>query len=219
MSDVIKVPVGNIEPHPKNPNSMPLPEMQKLQRHIERTGFYPPVIVRPLGGTGKAARYQMIDGWHRYLVLRDGLKNATVNAIVADVTEVEADMMLATLNRLHGEDDPRLRATLVSDLLQEFGSVVALADLLPESANDINAMLKNLENDFQAPPEDEPGPGEKKKVKWTFDNDQWLVIGEALSVMKRRAELGDNQVERALELVCADWISSLSSAERGASVN
>jgi ParB-like chromosome segregation protein Spo0J len=214
-----EIPVTAIEPNPKNPNSMPPTEMQKLQRHIERTGFYPPLIVRPVGGTGKDARYMMVDGWHRYLVLRDGLQLQKVTCVVADVSEAEANMMLATLNRLHGEDDPRKRAELVSDLLQEFGSVVALADLLPESANEINDMLKNLGNGFVTEPEPEPEPGKKKTLKLQFDNDQWLVIGEALSVMRRRAELPEGQVERCLELLCADWLGGLSGEERATSMN
>jgi ParB/RepB/Spo0J family partition protein len=198
-----QIPVGQIEPHPKNPNSMAPDAFKKLQRHIERTSFYPPVIVRPLDD----GRYQMIDGWHRYLIVRDHLKRDKVAAIVAEVSETEADMMLATLNRLHGEDDPRARAELVSDLLQEYGSVVALADLLPESQTEINTMLKNLENGFGGGDEPEPDePGEKKKMKLQFTADQWLVIGEALSIIKRRAGLGENEVERCFEFLAADWL-------------
>ena len=49
------IPLGVLEPHPENSNRMPAHLMEKLKAHIERTGLYEPLVVRPIGA-GKATR-------------------------------------------------------------------------------------------------------------------------------------------------------------------
>lgn len=128
------LPIDRLDPHPLNSNVMPKVLLDKLASAIERTGLYPPIIVRPIG-----ERYQILDGHHRIQVLKQ-LGHAQVNAVVWPVDEEQALVMLASLNRMRGEDDPRKRAALLSKLRQTI-SVPELAKQLPEDAARVKKML------------------------------------------------------------------------------
>ena len=79
-----------------------------------------------------APRYQVLNGHHRLEVLRR-LGRTTARCEVWEVDEREALLLLATLNRLEGRDDPMRRAALVAELAGTAGEdVAALAKFLPE---------------------------------------------------------------------------------------
>jgi ParB-like chromosome segregation protein Spo0J len=129
-----EIAIEAIAPHPRNSNVMTEEALGKLQRHIDRTGRYEPLVVRPLGGeAGGAAQYQVLNGHHRLEVLRR-LGRKTARCEVWEVDEREALLLLATLNRLEGRDDPMRRAALVAELAARSPGedVVALARFLPE---------------------------------------------------------------------------------------
>ena len=140
------LPLHQLRPHPANSNAMPEPLLDKLTRHIEATGHYPPIIVRPLPAdtnpdnpTDTTPRYQIIDGHHRRLALQR-LGHDTARCEVWDVDDPQTLVLLATLNRLEGRDDPRARADLLRQL-RESHSVADLADLLPEPAEQVRHLL------------------------------------------------------------------------------
>src|SRR3989475_12882153 len=123
-------------PHPLNSNVMS-PDLQaKLRAHIKRTGRYPFLVVRP--HPEEAGKYQVLDGHHRVAVLRD-LGHAEARCDVWEVDDREAKLLLATLNRLQGQDQPRKRALLLHELLGET-SAGDLAGLLPESEKQIEEL-------------------------------------------------------------------------------
>lgn len=129
------LPIEQLEAHPLNSNVMPRALLDKLATEIGRTGLYPPIIVRPRG-----PRYQILDGHHRVCVLKE-LGHRLVEAVVWEVDDQQALLMLATLNRMRGEDDPRRRAALLSRLRESMG-VVELAERLPEDAGRVKKMLE-----------------------------------------------------------------------------
>lgn len=128
------LPIERLDPHPLNSNVMPRALCDKLASEIQRTGLYPPVIVRPIG-----ERYQVLDGHHRVLVLRK-LGRLTVQANVWPVDDDQAMLFLASLNRMRGEDDPHKRAALLDRLRQRMG-VTELAQRLPEDAGRVKKIL------------------------------------------------------------------------------
>lgn len=132
MSRWIELP--RLRPHPDNSNVMPDALLDKLKRHVEASGRYPPLIVRPHEGG-----YQILDGHHRSEVLRRlGHERAW-----CDVWEVDDDaalLLLATLNRLEGVDDPRRRAALLAKL-SDRGGVSRLSAWLPERAERVKKLL------------------------------------------------------------------------------
>ncbi|MEM9560843.1 MAG: ParB/RepB/Spo0J family partition protein [Planctomycetota bacterium] len=127
------IALTDLRAHPANSNTMPAKRLAKLAAHIGRTGRYPPVIVRPLGDA-----YQVLDGHHRVKALTQ-LGHDTAQCEVWDVDDREALILLATLNRLEGGDDPRKRGALVSALRGQVG-LPALAKLLPEDTGRLRAL-------------------------------------------------------------------------------
>lgn len=127
------LPLDALHAHRANSNTMPKDRLAKLTAHIGRTGRYPPVIVRPID-----AGYQILDGHHRVKALRT-LGHATAQCEVWGVDDREALVLLATLNRLEGGDDPRRRGALVSALRKEL-KLPELARLLPEDTGRLKAL-------------------------------------------------------------------------------
>jgi ParB-like chromosome segregation protein Spo0J len=153
------IPLGCLEPHPENSNRMPPRLLEKLKAHIQRTGLYEPLVVRPLecgvngDGTSSTAepsagepaisnppsRYQILNGHHRAEVLRL-LGHTHARCDVWEVDDAEARLLLATLNRLEGRDDSAARARLVARLA-EGRSAEELSRLLPEPADAVERLL------------------------------------------------------------------------------
>jgi len=135
------VPLDDLVAHPLNSNVMS-PELQeKLRVNIQRTGRYPFLVVRP--HPGEARKYQVLDGHHRVAILRElGHREARVD--VWEVDDREAKLLLATLNRLQGQDQPLRRAELIHELLGEM-SVDDLAGLLPENDKQLEELHALLE--------------------------------------------------------------------------
>jgi ParB-like chromosome segregation protein Spo0J len=140
------VPVADLVPHPLNSNLMPEDLREKLKAHVKRTGRYPYVVVRP--HPEGAGRFEILDGHHRVQVLRE-LGHREVRCDVWNVNDREAKLLLATLNRLQGQDLPSRRAQLIHELLGEM-SLGDLAGLLPETEN----QLEDLHSLIQFPAEE-----------------------------------------------------------------
>ncbi len=146
------IKLDKLKPHPANSNVMPEHLVTKLANHIKRTGQYPPLIVRPLDQSNTAnsphtGDYQIIDGHHRAIALKQAKKDSA-HCVVWQADDREALVLLATLNRLQGQDDPRKRANLLGSLADQH-NLASLADLLPER---IDQLKKYLEIKDQPPP-------------------------------------------------------------------
>jgi ParB-like chromosome segregation protein Spo0J len=134
-----RLPLDALEPHPENANRMPDRLLAKLRRHIERTGLYEPLVVRPLHADRGRQAFQIVNGHHRARVLRE-LGHTRARCDVWDVGDEEARLLLATLNRLEGRDNPSARAALVARLAAE-RSAEELAALLPEPPDAVARLL------------------------------------------------------------------------------
>ena len=140
------VPLGDLTPHPLNSNVMPEDLREKLKAHIRRTGRYPFVVVRP--HPEEPGRFEILDGHHRVEILRE-IGHQEARCDVWNVDDREAKLLLATLNRLEGQDSPIRRAQLIHELLGEM-SLPDLAGLLPET----DKQLEELESLLQFPAEE-----------------------------------------------------------------
>ena len=136
---VVLIPLGQLVPHPMNPNVMAPELREKLAANIKATGRYEPPITRRLPD----GRHQIIAGHQRVDVLR-ALGYTHAACLVWDVSDHEALILLATLNRLRGEDVPAKRAALVAEL-EAHQSLAELARLLPENETDLEATLQLLD--------------------------------------------------------------------------
>jgi len=192
------IPLEALEPHPENANVMPPRLLEKLKGHLARTGRYEPLVVRPLpapsrarkhAGTSASQRtggqaasgtrgcYQILNGHHRALALRD-LGHTHARCDVWDVDDDEARLLLVTLNRLEGRDDPSRRAALVARLA-EGRSPADLARLLPEPP-DALARLRKLADPPPAPADPSAVAPLPRAMTFFLSQDQASLVREAL---------------------------------------
>ncbi len=133
-----ELPLSSLSDDPRNPNVCSKETLAKLEANITRTGLCPPLIVRPK--PKKKNQYIVIDGHHRKQVLKKlGWKK--VPCQVWEVSDTDAQLALATLNRLHGTDIPKKRAELLVSLTKAL-PIDELVSLIPESKDEIEDMLQ-----------------------------------------------------------------------------
>lgn len=139
------IPVDLLVAHPENSNFMDAETLKKLRRHIERTGRYEPLTVRP--HPWEEGEFQVINGHNRLRVLR-ALKYQTARCLVWNLDDDQARLYLATLNRLSGRDIPERRAALLENLLDTF-DISELSTLLPDDRKQLEELsrLACLETD------------------------------------------------------------------------
>ena len=93
---VTEVEISRLLPHPENSNRMDVETLSKLRRHIESTGRYEPLVVRP--HPTEDGRFQVINGHHRLQVLK-ALGHTKARCVIWEVDDDQARLYLATLNR------------------------------------------------------------------------------------------------------------------------
>jgi ParB-like chromosome segregation protein Spo0J len=164
---------------------MPPEYREKLLTHIKRTGRYPFLVVRP--HPADAGKYQTLDGHHRVEILRE-LGHADARCDVWDVDDREAKLLLATLNRLEGQDQPSRRAQLLHELLGEW-SAADLGGLLPETEAEILDLHSLLEFPAEEIAEQLAAEAEERE--------KTLPVVIHFVVSHEQAELIETAVERA----------------------
>ncbi|MHB8104754.1 MAG: hypothetical protein ACYDG5_04360 [Dehalococcoidales bacterium] len=127
------IPIGLLLEHPENSNRMNPTTSKKLRRHIERSGRYEPLTVRP--HPDNKGKFQVINGHNRLHVLK-ALKYKAANCLVWNINDDQTRLYLATLNRLSGTDIPEHRAVLIEHLFGAFDNE-ELSLLLPENEKQI----------------------------------------------------------------------------------
>ena len=138
-NEIRSISIDKLIAHPDNHNRMSNANFRKLVRNIERTGRYEPLVVRPC--PDKAGYFQIINGHHRCQALKE-LGYKTADVIVWDIDDEQADILLATLNRLGGSDVLDKKLALLKRLNARWGTR-ELARLLPQTAKQIER-LTNL---------------------------------------------------------------------------
>jgi len=141
--EIVWVAVEKLVAHPRNANVMSSAVRGKLRRHLERTGRYEPLVVRRHPVRGDEGFFEMINGHHRKLVLEE-LGHAEVACLVWELDDREALMLLATVNRLSGEDAAGKRVELLSELAEQW-DVEQAVGLLPESGEELRRVLESAE--------------------------------------------------------------------------
>jgi len=134
-----------IFPHPENCNRMSGPFLKKLEENIRKTGNYETITVRPLPGSND--EYQILNGHQRMDILRK-LGDQEVKCDVWAVSDAEARLLIATLNRLTGNDVPELRFSLLKNLIDDF-DISELETLIPENTKQIEELLKMQDENIE----------------------------------------------------------------------
>lgn len=180
-----QIPLEDLLPHPLNSNVMSPDYREKLLSHIRRTGRYPFLVVRP--HPIEAGKFETLDGHHRVSILRE-LGHTEARCDVWDVDDRESKLLLATLNRLEGQDQPIRRAHLLHDLLGEW-SASDLGGLLPET----EAEIIDLHSLLEFPAEEIA----EQLAQEAAEREKTLPVVIHFVVSHDQAELIDSAIERA----------------------
>lgn len=118
--DVKRVPIEKVTANDYNPNSVAPPEMELLETSIWEDGYTQPVVVVYDSENDK---YVVIDGFHRYCVLRDSERVREREQSTLPVVILDKDMhdrMASTIrhNRARGTHNIELMSTIVSELVE-----------------------------------------------------------------------------------------------------
>jgi ParB family chromosome partitioning protein len=132
----MSIPIDRLIVHPGNPNRMSKRNFSRLVCNIERTGRYEPLVVRRHGDD-----FQIINGHHRCQALKQ-LGYGAVDAVIWDVDDTEADILLSTLNRLGGLDVLEKKLALLERLNRNMHTR-EMAKLLPFTRSQIEK-LRNI---------------------------------------------------------------------------
>jgi ParB/RepB/Spo0J family partition protein len=111
--EVVDLPTLKLDPDPANPNRVPEKLMDALRRDVLKRGFVQPVLVRPNGD-----RYTIIDGEHRWRVLRS-LESEVTPCVIDEGDDDAARMRMLTMNKLRGRFAPVKLANILADLAKE----------------------------------------------------------------------------------------------------
>lgn len=202
---LVRVSLDSLRPHPANANVMDEERLEKLAENIRREGDYPPLLVRP--HPDEKGCYQILDGHQRVDVLRR-LSHKEANCYLWPCDDQTALVLLATLNRLEGQDDPLKRAELLRELT-ELASPEELARMLPESAALIRQSLGlldlNLEQLLAELERETEGGSGLRAISFVVSREDEQAIEEA--VRKAAAELeGTNRRGRALARIAKTYL-------------
>lgn len=126
---------------PRSANRMSEERFAKLVANIQETGQMQPLIVR--SHPQKKGQFILIDGHYRKRACEQ-LGQTEVACLVWNITEKESGLLLASLNRLRGEDHPGKRAELLQGLQLDYG-VERLCQLIPETETELKELLALLE--------------------------------------------------------------------------
>jgi len=205
---LLRIPLQLLRPHPANANRMDGERLQKLAANISREGNYPPLVVRP--HPEEAGCYQVLDGHQRWQVLKH-LGHQEAVCYVWPCDDRTALVLLATLNRLEGQDDPLKRAELLRELTQ-LASPEDLAQLLPESAAFIRQSLDLLDLNLEELVADlerqaEAGSG-LRAITFVVTPQDEQVIEEAVQQVTAGLE-GTNRRGRALALIARRYLEMM----------
>lgn len=202
---LVRIPLAKLRPHPANANVMTEERLAKLADNIRREGDYPPLVIRP--DPLEDGYYQILDGHQRDEVLRR-LGHSDALCYLWPCDDRTALMLLATLNRLEGQDEPVKRAELLR-VLTELTSPEELAQLLPESASLIRQHLELLDLDLDALLADlqtEPGPGSGlRAITFAVTPSDEAVIEEAVGLASANLD-GKNRRGRALGIIVKGYL-------------
>lgn len=204
---VLRVPLDQLHAHPSNPNQMSDERRETLARNIKREGRYPPLIARP--HPTLPGEWQVLDGHQRVEVLRR-IGHAEAVIYPWDCDDETALILLATLNRLEGEDIPWKRAGLLAEL-DGLRPLEELAALLPEDASELKEALAVVDLDADAllaELDTAVSDGSTSHVvTFTIRREDEDVIERALEHAAAAGE-GGRQRGRALVLVCRKFMET-----------
>jgi hypothetical protein len=191
------VPASDLRPNPKNWRTHPQSQQDALRGVLAEVGLADACLARELPD----GSLMLIDGHLRAETLGDG----EVPVLVLDVTEAEADKLLATLDPLAAmaEKDAEQLASLLGTLKEQNDNLAAL--VWPDYIID-----PLLSADWTPP---EPGEMPTKEQKSEQDvlrltAEQRETIDAAITKCREFNESNDLSDAQCVELICQEYLDA-----------
>jgi ParB-like chromosome segregation protein Spo0J len=118
--NVLAVPIEKVKANDYNPNAVAPPEMALLETSIWEDGYTQPVVTYY---DAQADTYIVVDGFHRYLTLRNSKRIYERERGMLPVVVIDkelGDRMASTIrhNRARGTHNIELMSTIVAELVE-----------------------------------------------------------------------------------------------------
>lgn len=113
--DAILVPIDKVYANDYNPNNVAKPELDLLKLSIIQNGFCFPIVVIK----DENNNYCIIDGFHRYIVMKDLLKQKEIPVVVLDHNMSNRITATVQFNRARGTHQIIDMTKLVMKLIKE----------------------------------------------------------------------------------------------------
>jgi ParB-like chromosome segregation protein Spo0J len=118
--NVLSIPIDKIRANSYNPNSVAPPEMELLELSIWEDGYTMPIVCYYLKDEDV---YEIVDGYHRYLVLKNSKRifdreNGLLPVVIID--KDDSNRMASTIrhNRARGSHSIELMSNIVAELTE-----------------------------------------------------------------------------------------------------
>ncbi|RJP72735.1 MAG: hypothetical protein C4532_05510 [Candidatus Abyssobacteria bacterium SURF_17] len=183
-----KLPIELLEPHPNNANRISKMFAKKLRHNIEQLGMYETLTVRP--HPRENGKFEILNGNARIEALR-ALGASNVKCEIWKVSDSEAQLFLALLNRLRGSDVAELRMNLLFDLLREYPKEY-LAAHIPETVPYLTRLESLGEEPEKAHEELQALGTDIVIVNYYLTAEQHRVVTTALDTVSQRFGLSDS---------------------------
>jgi ParB-like chromosome segregation protein Spo0J len=150
VGKVLWIHISKVQANDYNPNSVAGQEMKLLHTSISEDGYTQPVVTiyDPEAGPDRSGRYIIVDGFHRYTVMRNnadiqGQTNAYLPVVVID--KPIADRIASTVrhNRARGKHSVAGMSSLVYQMLQAGDDDVTICNKLGMEPQEL-ARLKHI---------------------------------------------------------------------------
>lgn len=209
-----RVRVSDCAPNDWNPNRMTQEIREKLLAGLKLTkdqgGHTPPIVVRKHPDQS-IAKYQIIDGFHRWDIYRSEELDDRIDAFILDVDTKTAMILTDTLNYLRGSPDPDGYAQYMQRLLNENHMTPAEAALyLPATSDEITDLLANYDlkiEQIEVPSDTVAGEADAQEVfvelKFFISTTQAEVVERELARISKLLQ-GKNVRGRALEYMAVN---------------
>lgn len=130
-----EIPIELLHEAPWNSNEMDAFTASRLKASLNRYGQVQNLVVRPREYGG----FEVLAGNQRLPLLREQGADRAM-CVVVEIDEANAKLLAQVLNRVHGDDNPGLRAQVFREMLEELSQETVLT-LLPETVSSLQQLV------------------------------------------------------------------------------
>lgn len=183
----VTVPLSDLIANAYNPklgdrDKLTRQEMEKLKRSIVQHGYMAQIIVRE----NEEGNYEIVDGYHRYLVLKELDPEATIPVTnLGKCTLEEAMTRTLSLEMIKVPIDQVLKAELYQTLTESI-TPAELAELIPDTETQITDAMEQLKGAEPEAPQPDGDGNDKAEFKIATTEDMLKQLEKSWKKLAKR---------------------------------